>query len=459
MAKYTPRHAAPKNTGKRRATALSLTALLALSMAPANATDTAPLTENSQAVQEAEALIQEALTSEGNSPAAIYNDAPEALTGVNFYDAPAQLPAANGALIKKENFTFKVDANNVIAHPVAQAQRIMYKSTDHRGNPVAVTGTALTTTKRWAGPGERPIIAMAPGTQGIGDSCAPSNQFAAGSEYESLVITSLLNAGYNVVITDYIGLGTAGTHSYLNRVDQGNAVLDAARAATAADLGLGSATSPIGLWGYSQGGGAVASAGELQARYAPELNLKGIYAGAVPANLQAVTSFIDGGLYTGFSLMGVVGLADSYGIDLSHKLSAEGQAALETVRDQCTLDAVGTFGFKNTRTLTASGQTLAREMTTDPQVSQIMAQNNLGQQGRHPEVPILIASSWGDDVIPYRTNRQLAADYCQQGSRVTFYTLVGVTHVAGIFEGIPRGLIFLDRQFKGLSSINSCWQF
>ena len=130
---------------------------------------------------------------------------------------------------------------------------------------------------------------------------------------------------------------------------------------------------------------------------------------AVPANLQAVTSFIDGGLYTGFSLMSVVGLA--------------------------------------------------REMTTDPQVSQIMAQNNLGQQGRHPEVPILIASSWGNDVIHYQTNRQLAADYCQQGSRVTFYTLAGVTHVAGIFEGIPRGLIFLDRQFKGLSSINSCWQF
>lgn len=222
-------------------------------MAPANAAETAPLTENSQAVQEAEELIQETLTSEGSSPAAIYNDAPEALASENFYDAPAQLPTTNGTLIKKENFTFKVDANNVIAHPVAQAQRIMYKSTDHLGNPVAVTGTALTTTKRWTGPGERPIIAMAPGTQGIGDSCAPSNQFAAGTEYESLVVTSLLNAGYNVVITDYIGLGTAGTHSYLNRVDQGNAVLDAARAATAVDLGLGSATSPIGLWGLLPG--------------------------------------------------------------------------------------------------------------------------------------------------------------------------------------------------------------
>ncbi|HIY94920.1 MAG TPA: hypothetical protein H9821_04550 [Candidatus Rothia avicola] len=60
-------------------------------MAPANAAETAPLTENSQAVQEAEALIQEALTSEGSSPAAIYNDAPEALASENFYDAPASV--------------------------------------------------------------------------------------------------------------------------------------------------------------------------------------------------------------------------------------------------------------------------------------------------------------------------------------------------------------------------------
>ncbi|MGV3016867.1 lipase family protein [Rothia sp. 88186D007BW] len=461
MAQYIPRHAAPrnKNISKHRAAALSLTALLSLSMAPATANETAPLTENSQAVQEAEVLIQEALTDRGNNPADIYKAAPETLVNETFYDAPAHLPTANGALIKKETFSFKVDANNIIAHPVAQAQRIMYKSTDHQGNPVAVTGTALTTTKPWGGPGERPIIALAPGTQGIGDSCAPSNQFGAGSEYESLVITALLNAGYNVVVTDYIGLGTEGTHSYLNRVDQGNAVLDAARAATATDLGLGSRTSPIGLWGYSQGGGAVASAGELQASYAPELNLKGIYAGAVPADLQAVTTFIDGGLYTGFSLMGVAGLADSYGLDLSDKLSAEGQAALEAVRHQCTGEAITTFGFKNTRILTASGQTLAQEMMTDPQIAHIVAQNNLGQQGRHPQVPILIASSWADDVIPYQTNRQLAADYCQQGADVTFYTLAGVGHAPGIFEGIPGGLIFMDRQFKELPNINSCWQF
>ena len=60
-------------------------------MAPANAAETAPLTENSQAVQEAEALIQEALTSEGSSPEAIYNDAPEALASENFYDAPTSV--------------------------------------------------------------------------------------------------------------------------------------------------------------------------------------------------------------------------------------------------------------------------------------------------------------------------------------------------------------------------------
>lgn len=438
MPKYTPRHAAPKTRGRRRATALSLTGLLALSMAPAEATDLP--------------------TDPAAAAATVYQDAPDILAAESFYTAPAVLPEANGALIKAEPFTFKVDANNVIAHPVAQAQRIMYKSTNFRGEAVAVTGTALTTTKPWRGPGERPIIALAPGTQGIGDACAPSNQFEAGTEYETLVLTSLLNAGYDVVVTDYIGLGTAGTHSYLNRVDQGNAVLDAARAVTQGGI-LGSATAPVGLWGYSQGGGAVASAGELQADYAPELNLKGIYAGAVPANLQAVTQFIDGGLYTGFSLMGMVGLADSYGVDITDKLNLAGEYVLEQTRHMCTLDAVGAFAFQDTRQLTISGKTISQEAAADAELVNIMTENSLGQQGRHPQVPILIASSWADDVIPYKTNRQLAKDYCQQGSRVTFYTLVGATHLAGVFEGIPRGLIFLDRQFKGLPSINSCWQF
>ncbi len=42
----------------------------------------------------------------------------------------------------------------------------------------------------------------------------------------------------------------------------------------------------MAFWGYSQGGGAAASAAELASSYAPDLNVVGTYAGAPPADLD-----------------------------------------------------------------------------------------------------------------------------------------------------------------------------
>ena len=96
----------------------------------------------------------------------------------------------------------------------------------------------------------------------------------------------MLAAGVAVVFTDYIGLGTLDrVHSYVNRVDEGHAVLDAARAAQQlAVIGVPRVDvpddGPVGIYGYSQGGGASAAAVELQPSYASELKLKGAAVGA-----------------------------------------------------------------------------------------------------------------------------------------------------------------------------------
>jgi pimeloyl-ACP methyl ester carboxylesterase len=111
-----------------------------------------------------------------------------------------------------------------------------------------------------------------------------------GLEYESLFIKGLIERGYAVALTDYQGLGTAGVHTYMNRVAQGRAVLDAVRAAQRLSGSGLSSLNPVGLVGYSQGGGASAAAAELAASYAPELKVKGAVAGAVPADLGAVAT-------------------------------------------------------------------------------------------------------------------------------------------------------------------------
>lgn len=297
-----------------------------------------------------------------------------------------------------------------------------------------------------------------PGRKVLQDHCAPTNQLAQGTEYEIIAISALLSKGYNVTVIDYIDGGTEGTMSYLNRLDQGHAVLDAARASTGGAINFVATDSPVGIWGYSQGGGAVASAGELHAEYAPEVNLYGVFAGAVPANLQSVINTIDGTSYNGFALMGFAGLGDSLGIDMGQYLSPEGLNIIDQVRNEtCTFDAISRFGnIRDTSVWTSSGLKLKELSSQDATLSAALQENSLGQEGPHPSVPVLIASSITDDVIPHRSNRQLAASYCRAGSQVSFYAGTTPTHAGGSLGTMPAGLIFMDQVFRGMKTSYDC---
>ncbi len=164
----------------------------------------------------AEAPPSEALVAEEELPA--------------FYRAPATLPPANGDLIRSEPMRFTLDPAGG-ARIALTTTRVLYRSTDRTGDPHAVSGTVLVPKTPWIGPGRRPVIGYAAGTQGIGDTCAPSRQLSEGFEYESLFMAGMLARGWAVAMTDYEGLGTAGMHTYMDRESQGRAVLDALRAA------------------------------------------------------------------------------------------------------------------------------------------------------------------------------------------------------------------------------------
>ena len=228
----------------------------------------------------------------------------------DFYTPPVELPAgANGDLIKSEPSPLLLSVPGSNGAWPATATKIMYRSEDAKGAPVAVTGTYLEPSNPWTGQGARPLVAAAVGTHGQGDQCAPSKLFNTGIEYqfptdvmvgyESIWVNTLLLNGIAVVVTDYEGLGTPGDHTYVNREAEAHAVLDSVRAAQQLPNTSIPADGPVGLWGYSQGGGAAAAATELKPSYAPELDLKGTYAGAPPADLAATLQQVDGTFLTG----------------------------------------------------------------------------------------------------------------------------------------------------------------
>ncbi|KQB83644.1 lipase family protein [Corynebacterium oculi] len=383
-----------------------------------------------------------------------------------FYLPPAELPAA-GEIIRA--------APAPDLQPPgwpATTRRILYSSTLITEQPAAVSGTLLEPTLPWTGPGPRPTLVIAPGTRGAGDACAPSRGLfsinaqtaALGINYELPIAHLGLLAGVRVVMTDYVGLGTPGAHTYAHNREEGRAVLDAARAALRA---TGSpAEAPVGLWGYSQGGGATAAAAELASAYAPELHIAGTFAGAPPANLPVVINSIEGNSIFGVLGMAVAGFAERnpsiFREEIAPLLNEEGRRYFAHTPEMCIPDAMAAWGGRRSRELTTTGESFFEVAARSPILWQALTAQNLGQAA--PTGPVLIRSGINDDTIPHSQVRDLAATYCAAGVPVSFSTdplpttLPGSTlnHALPLFQGIEPSLAYLLERFRGAPAPNDC---
>lgn len=369
-----------------------------------------------------------------------------------FYEPPAKIPSTPGTLIRSEPAPFLLDPLG-LSSSVVTATRVMYSSTDGKGRPIAVTGTVFVPKAGYVGASQRPLISYAAGTQGMGDSCAPSQQMENLVEYEALGIAPAVTRGYAVSITDYQGLGTPGTHTYMVREAQGRAVLDMARATKNLDGSGITATNPIGLMGYSQGGGAAAAAAELAGTYAPELNIKGSAIGAPPADLAKVGKNIDGSLYFAFATFALLGVAQAEAIDPAPLLNAKGMELAGQVENECVFDLFN-HAFADSGQYTTSGKKLSVLLDEEPFRSAVTRQR-IGRL--KPNAPVQINHAIADDTIPYGVGKQLGSDWCDKGSRVTFKPGLVPTHVGGMVPHVANSFAFFEDRFAGRNQASTCW--
>lgn len=370
-----------------------------------------------------------------------------------FYEPPENIPKEPGTIIRSEKAPLLLDPFDLSSSAVT-ATRVMYSSTDGDGNPIAVTGTVFEPKTPYWGSGDRPLISYAAGTQGMGDRCAPSRQRESFFEYEGIGIARSVGRGYAVAMTDYQGLGTPGSHTYVAREEQGRATLDMARAAENLEGTSLDAKTPVGLMGYSQGGGAAAAASELAGEYAPELNIKGSAIGAPTAHLDQVGKQIDGTTYTAFALFAALGIAQAEHIDPDAFLNEEGKKIASKVEDACVFDL---FEYANldTSKYTTSGKKLSELLGEEPFASAIEEQR-IGR--RTPNAPVVINHSVGDDVIPYKGGKQLGSDWCDRGTRVSFNAGITPTHLGGFVPHVEKSMSFFEKRFAGQNQVSSCWR-
>ena len=201
--------------------------------------------------------------------------------------------------------------------------------------------------------GPRPLITYAVGTVGVADHCAPSAGFPTGTTVEANLIQQLTLRGWAVAVTDYEGLGTPGDHTYTVGRAEGQAMLDAARAAIGCRRrGLGEDT-PVGIMGYSQGGQAAAWAAELHGSYAPDSKVKGTATGGVPGDLLKVAKFNDGSYGSGLIFMAAIGQDAAFPeLRLDSYLNPAGRMLVGAMKNSCVADGAVLGSFKRIATMT-----------------------------------------------------------------------------------------------------------
>ncbi len=402
----------------------------------------------------------------------------------DFYLPPSPLPAAApGAVLRSQRFDLALSLPGQDGRPVpAEATRIMYLSADTHDQPAAVTGMYLEPTLPWNGPGPRPLVAVAPGTQGQGDQCAPSKGFAElmhynfpldlWASYEIITAYALVARGMAVVMTDYYGMGTPAVHDYINRVSEAHAVLDSVRAARS----LTGIDRPAAIFGYSQGGGAAAAAAELQGDYAPELDIVGTYTGAPPADPRAtlggsevingiVPGVIGGAApgLVGYVLNGMVADYPEIRPVVDRNISPAGRTMLNELATTCVAEAGFRTLFRPLSWYTDGGRPIDRILDESPEAKRIVDEQRIG--GLEPTAPVLIAGGTNDDTIPYPQVRQLAVDWCRQGATVQLDTTawlppllpsLAVGHLLEYLPAVVAAHDWITQRFAGAPAPSNC---
>ncbi|MFI8529411.1 lipase family protein [Streptomyces aquilus] len=391
-----------------------------------------------------------------------------------FYSPPTTLPAANGALVRSEPLPLALSLPGLDGPLPGRATRLMYKSTDSNGRPVAVTGAYIEPSAAWPGTGPRPLVALAPGTMGQGDQCAASlglehplqlNGQTISVGYEDLAVYRLLAKGIAVVVTDYAGLGaTDRLHTYVNRVDEAHAVLDAVRAARSLPGTSLTPASRVALFGYSQGGGATAAAAELQSAYAPDVLIAGTYAGAPPADLTQVTKAIDGSDLAGALGWSVNGFLQSdpalRPIADAH-LNAAGRAALDDLSTMCVGDALFAYNSARSTAWTTDGRSISDVIAAEPALQAFLDEQRIGTT--RPSGPVRLATGTSDDLVPHAQARGLAVDWCRLGGNVTYKPVILpdagrglINHFAPLLTDQGDAISWLTDRLNGKPVTSAC---
>ena len=335
-----------------------------------------------------------------------------------FYVVPEDVGTGSpGELVRTERL--------VGAPEGAVAWRVLYRSTDARGDELVTSAVVVAPAEPGRPDPRRPVVAWGHPTTGTAPRCAPSRGVDPFVLIEGL--TDFIDAGYAVVAADYPGMGVDGPSSYLIGGTAAHAVLDSVRAARSIpDVGAG---DELLLWGHSQGGHAVLYAAQEVEEYAPELELRGVAVAAPAAELTELlrddidqVSGVTIGSYALDAYAGFYG-PETPGAELSSVLSESAQASIDAMAAMCLL---GQQHALHALARPLVGDFLTRDLATTAPWDDLLAENTPG--GVPIDVPVLVAQGLADRLVVPRTTDAFVDRLCASGEHVEYRTYERIDH-------------------------------
>jgi len=349
-----------------------------------------------------------------------------------FYSVPKPFPSNKpGTLIKSE----RVDAPELHG----TVYRVMYVSRSQRDKPVAVTGVIVVPDKP-APHGGYPVVTWGHGTNGMADQCAPSLK----PQSAAPAANQLLDQGWLVTATDYEGEGTPGLLPYIAGESAARNTIDIVRAAR--QLKGAHASKHYVVWGHSEGGQTAMYGLKIGEQYAPDLDLRGVVAGAPPSQFNFIYNFLLKSTFKHYLLMAGGGLNAAYGnkaAPLDKILTPVGIDLLPLLEQGCS-----DYVAQHTKDVAFETVTKTDPFTV-PEWKKILAANDPQQFTDAVPTPLLMIQGGSDEQIPPVSTQILANHLCDIGQGLERWIYPGRDHSDVIPPSLPDMIHWIDDRFTG----------
>jgi len=367
-------------------------------------------------------------------------DAERALPITPFYRTPtAETSDEPGTLVRAEPATDFALPSGVTA------TRILYHTRTANNTDALASGVVLVP---YGSPPKNgwPLLAWSHGTSGVATNCAPSLMKSLFYNWEGLYEYVML--GYAVVATDYVGLGTAGRHAYLDMLSNGTDVVNSVPAAHAAVPGLSQRWLVIG---HSQGGLSTLGVAQIEGRI-KDPNFLGSVALAGASDLQdAFDSVMKVRLpvLNGLVAFWIYGVKTVYPeFQPKDVLTDKALAIFATsVEDGCSA-ASGAFAALPTNEM------LQPDWSRNEHLKKFLERNRPGSQPTYG--PLLLVGGGDDVLFTESAGQKILQRICAAGGHAQRKVYPGLGHDPVVYGSLKDQMDWIAARFAGKPAPDDC---